>query len=289
MSRGNANLPSIYPCFDDVKLNLFFEKSKNLDKKNPNFSVYNFSLFLRITAMLLFSSNIKYLRKQKKVTQLDIANAVGVSDNAISNYENGKFFPTADILVKLCEYLNVSPDDLLLKDLASGVEAEVFESAQFEKGNNVLVPLSAQEEYVGKWSKKFIRELTYVNVPGVEGEARTFEVSGNGMNPILLQGDFAACTASSLAEVQSGKIYAIVTSQKIHWGYIQVQHERLQCIPANTDEHEAYFIPETDVREVWEVQRRITGHLVEPALSMEGRLRTVEEWLKSKFSDEMLR
>lgn len=239
--------------------------------------------------MLLLSSNIKYLRKERKVSQQEIGDAIGVSYNAVSNYENGKFFPGADVLVKLCAYFNISADDLLLKDLASGAETEVFESAQFEKGNNVLVPLSAQEEYVGKWSKKFIRELTYVNVPGVEGDARTFEVSGNGMNPILLQGDFAACTVSSPAQVQSGKIYAIVTSQKIHWGYIQVQHERLQCIPANTDEHEAYFIPETDVREVWEVQRRITGHLVEPALSMEARLRTVEEWLKSKFSDEMLR
>lgn len=239
--------------------------------------------------MLLFSSNIKYLRKQKKVTQLDIANAVGVSDNAISNYENGKFYPTADILVKLCEYLNVSSDDLLLKDLASGVETEVFEPAKIEKGNNVLVPLSAQEEYVGKWSKKFIRELTYVNIPGVEGDARTFEVLGNGMNPILMSGDFAACTVSSLAQVQSGKIYGIVTAQKIHWGYAQVEYQRLRCIPANKDEQEAYYIPETDIREVWEVQKRITGQLVEPALSMEARLRTVEEWLKTKFSTEVLK
>jgi len=240
--------------------------------------------------MLLLASNIKYLRKKNNgMTQAELGAAVGLSDNAISTYEKGKFFPTADVLVKICEYFNVSSDDLLLKDLASGVETEVFESAKIEKGNNVLVPLSAQEEYVGKWSKKFIRELTYVNIPGVEGDARTFEVLGNGMNPILMSGDFAACTVSSLAQVQSGKIYGIVTAQKIHWGYAQAEYQRLRCIPANKDEQEAYYIPETDIREVWEVQKRITGQLVEPALSMEARLRTVEEWLKTKFSTEVLK
>lgn len=237
--------------------------------------------------MLLLASNIKYLRKKNNgMTQAELGAAVGLSDNAISTYEKGKFFPTADVLVKICEYFNVSADDLLLKDLASGVETEVFESAQFEKGNNVLVPLSAQEEYVGKWSKKFIRELTYVNVPGVEGEARTFEVVENTMTPNLMPGEYVACVASSLSEIQSGRVYVIV-SDRINIAYVQVEKDRVLCTPANRDEFEPYRIPNSAIREIWEAKAKVTDRITDPFAGGYNpkRLIDLEEFLKGKFPD----
>ena len=236
--------------------------------------------------MLLLGQNIKFLRKERKLTQNDVATVAGVHFNAISNYENGKFYPTADVLIKICEFFGVSADDILLKDLASGIESDVFEPAKIEKGNNVLVPIEAQSEYVGKWSKKFIRELSYVNIPGITGEARTFQVVGNAMNPLLMDGDYVACTASSVKEVQTGRVYVIV-SEQIQIGYVQVEQDRLVYIPNNRDEFQPYRIPNSAIREVWEARAKITDRVLDPLAGgySPSRLRELENFLMGKFPD----
>jgi transcriptional regulator with XRE-family HTH domain len=248
--------------------------------------------------MLLLSSNVKYLRKARKVTLLDVGDAVGVSHNAISNYENGKFFPTADVLVKMCEYFNVSADDLLLKDLASGVESNVFEQiSTTEVSNNVWIVAEEQVQYARKWGKKYARDLTYASIPEIEGEARTFEVWGNSMNPILLNGDYVVCTPCSLAEVSAGQIYAIVVGESltdahpVKITYAQVEHGRVMCIPANGWEFTTYYLDAADVKEVWKAEMRITRNLSDPRQTWDiaQRLAVLEEWVNAKFPDEKLR
>ncbi len=244
--------------------------------------------------MLLLASNIKYLRKTKKVTLQDLGESVGVSHNAISNYENGKFFPTADVLVKICEFFDISADDFLLKDLSGGVEPAVFEPADLpseEQGSNILVPVDEQSRYMGRRGKKYVRELTYVKIPNIEGDARTFEVSGNFMNPVLMAGDFVACIPSSLGEIKTGQIYVIVSNQ-INMGYFQSEQDRVLCIPGNKEEFEPFHIPANDIREVWEARVRLTNQISDPRLlygNVERRMKVIEEFFKDKFSDIVLK
>ena len=249
--------------------------------------------------MLLLASNIKHLRKKNNgITQGELGIAVGLSDNAISTYEKGKFFPTADILAKICEYFNVSADDLLFKDLASGVESNVFEQVHSERpSNNVWIVAEEQAEYAGKWGKKFARDLTYASIPGIDGEARTFEVYGNSMNPILYNGDYVVCTPCTLAEVKTGQIYAIVVggsltdAHPVKITYAHVEHGRVQCIPANGKEFTTYYLDAEEVKEVWRAEIRLTRNLSDPrqAWDMEQRLAAVEEWIRFKFPDEKLK
>lgn len=66
---------------------------------------------------------IKYLRGI--MPQEQCAKDLGISRGALSFYENGERKPDAEILVRMCEYFNVSADYLLgLSDVAS-VEADV--------------------------------------------------------------------------------------------------------------------------------------------------------------------
>jgi len=53
------------------------------------------------------------LRKEKNMTQQELADKVGVTDRAISNWENGRRLPDYSILIKLCEELNISINELL--------------------------------------------------------------------------------------------------------------------------------------------------------------------------------
>lgn len=56
---------------------------------------------------------IAELRKEKKMTQIDLANKLGITDRAISKWENGRGMPDLSLLTSLCEILDVSINELL--------------------------------------------------------------------------------------------------------------------------------------------------------------------------------
>lgn len=60
-------------------------------------------------------SRLKELRKNAKLTQVDLANFLGVTTPTYSRYESGFFKLDAYILCKLAEYYNVSIDYILLR------------------------------------------------------------------------------------------------------------------------------------------------------------------------------
>ena len=58
-------------------------------------------------------NNIKKLRSKRKITQVELASVIKVKQETISAYESGKAQPSADILIKIANYLNTSCDYLL--------------------------------------------------------------------------------------------------------------------------------------------------------------------------------
>ncbi len=56
---------------------------------------------------------ISKLRKDKKMTQQELADKIGVTDRAISNWENGRRLPEYSILKILCKELGVTINELL--------------------------------------------------------------------------------------------------------------------------------------------------------------------------------
>lgn len=56
---------------------------------------------------------ISQLRKEKKMTQIDLASKLGITDRAISKWENGRGMPDLSLLMPLCEILDVSINELL--------------------------------------------------------------------------------------------------------------------------------------------------------------------------------
>lgn len=58
-------------------------------------------------------SFIQLSRKEKELTQKDLAEQIGVSDKTISKWENGNSVPDTAILNSLCEALDISVNELL--------------------------------------------------------------------------------------------------------------------------------------------------------------------------------
>ena len=52
-------------------------------------------------------------RKEKKITQEELAERLGVSDRAVSNWENGKNMPDLSLFKPLCKELGITINDLM--------------------------------------------------------------------------------------------------------------------------------------------------------------------------------
>lgn len=56
---------------------------------------------------------LKSLRLEKKLTQKQVADRIGLAISAVSSYESGTRYPSYDVLVKLARIFHVSTDYLL--------------------------------------------------------------------------------------------------------------------------------------------------------------------------------
>ena len=63
--------------------------------------------------MQYFGMKLKALRQERGVTQKEQAEAMGLATATISSYETGGNYPSADVLIRLCRYFQVSSDYLL--------------------------------------------------------------------------------------------------------------------------------------------------------------------------------
>jgi transcriptional regulator with XRE-family HTH domain len=63
---------------------------------------------------MTFGEALKQIRRDKEVSQRELAERVGVDFSYISKIENDRMPPpAADTIEEICEALDVSPDDLL--------------------------------------------------------------------------------------------------------------------------------------------------------------------------------
>ena len=56
---------------------------------------------------------LKSLRTDKKMTQKQVADRIGLAISAVSSYESGTRYPSYDVLVRLAHIFRVSTDYLL--------------------------------------------------------------------------------------------------------------------------------------------------------------------------------
>ena len=68
-------------------------------------------------------------RKRKKLTQRQLAEALGVTDRSVSNWENGVCLPDASLYHSLCELLQISIEEFFAGDfLPEGQEQNAADS-----------------------------------------------------------------------------------------------------------------------------------------------------------------
>ena len=100
----------------------------------------------------MLGKNLKYYRLKNNMTKKALADAIGVTPMAITNYENGDRNPNMDTLKSLANALNIKVTDFLAN---TGGELQ-FSHGKFRKGSKLGVMnqeyiREAVEEYFGRF------------------------------------------------------------------------------------------------------------------------------------------
>ena len=109
------------------------------------------------------------LRKEKNMTQQELADKLGVTDRAISHWENGRRLPDYSLLPSLCETLSISINELFRGEKIS---KEDYKKKADENLMNALENSSftLQEKityYKKKWIKEHISTMVFASISWV--------------------------------------------------------------------------------------------------------------------------
>lgn len=72
----------------------------------------------------MLSKRLKELREERKLTQAELAEEIGIGRASVSNYEKEERVPDADVIIKLADFLEVTTDYLLGKSEFKRFEQE---------------------------------------------------------------------------------------------------------------------------------------------------------------------
>jgi transcriptional regulator with XRE-family HTH domain len=238
---------------------------------------------------MYLSTNIKFLRKRKRLTQSGLGELLGINRSGVNNYENGSAVPPVQVLIALSDLFHISIDTLLRINLSKLRESQLYliehGSDVFVKGNELrvltttvdsrnrdnieLVSIRAKAGYTtGYFDPEFIAGLPVFQLPFLSKEKkyRTFQVSGDSMPPIPDKSWVTGEYVQDLNDIIDGGLYIVLT---LNEGIVlkKVKNElktkgTLRMISTNP-EYAPYDLPLSEVREVWKFVHYITSEVPE--------------------------
>ena len=102
-----------------------------------------------------FKDRLKQIRTEKKLSQVKLAELVGVHVTNISRYERGENKPTAQVLTKLGDALGISGDYLMAGDIEDMANDAISDRELFNQFKKVT-ELSKEQQFI-------IKEFLVVN------------------------------------------------------------------------------------------------------------------------------
>ena len=253
------------------------------------------------TARIFFHSNIRFLRKRKKLTQEDIAQALGLLRSKLQPLETGAVKnPSIEDVIKFSEYFKISVDSLLKVDLSKLSELKLRE---LEAGNDVYmtgtnirvlaitvnndnrenveyVPVKAKAGYrSGYADPEFLATLPRFSMPNLpQGTHRIFPISGDSMLPIPDGSDVTTHYAEDWKNIKPSTpcIVILKGDQDFVFKMVTVMQDELLLKSLNTA-YEPYTVPVSEVLEIWQFHSYQTREFPESQTDLQSLTRAVRD------------
>ncbi len=226
--------------------------------------------------MPAINENIRFIRKQLKLTQDQFGQQLGIKRSLVGAYEEGRAEPRLELLHKMASMAGLPVDALISTDLNKS-EGSVHEKKDFTRGKEVLVvsmdsnkrdnielvPQKAAAGYMNGYADAdYIKELPKFNLPNLStGTYRAFEISGDSMLPILPGTIIVGEYVENLSDIKNGKTYILVTSREgvVYKRVFNYLSENGKLFLVSDNRHYTPFqIDAEDVLEAWSAKAYIS-------------------------------
>ncbi len=221
-------------------------------------------------------NRIKQIRKAHNLSQVEMANQLGISQSVISLIESGHSSLSMDLLKKISEKYHVSCDWIIYGD----------ENYVKICPENDFIPLVDEQVAAGYpqalHDSGFLRKLQHYKIPGFEkGTFRIFTVSNDNMEPSICQGDKIICEEFPLtAELKAGLIYVLVHDNDIGIARLMPDKETGKLILQHDNHlYRDEWRAREDIQQLWLVRSKITARLIDQYSGQSARLNRMEKEL----------
>lgn len=214
-------------------------------------------------------TRLKEFRQSLGLYQKDFAEVLGIETSSYTHIEKGKTNLTLEHLMKLAFSHKVDVMWLLFGQeptYAVKLNLRTFEDI------NIQVPAALHADYAKYWPQDQVRSRTRaVQIPGIDNAARTIEISGDSMAPVLENGDWVVATElEDEDKINPSQVYVVVGSDAgLVISYVKKYGEGLLCIPANAA-YQNQLVTYTDLKEIWQVEYRLTRNLLPLRFTLDG-------------------
>lgn len=231
--------------------------------------------------MASIANNLKFLRKQKGLTQQEFADEMEIKRASVGAYEEGRAEPKYELLDKIARFYELTMDELVNET----IDAE-WKPSPRSNGNNVrvlsitvdredrenieLVPVKASAGYLnGYGDPEYVAELPKFSLPMfTQGTFRAFEIQGDSMLPLPHGSFIIGEYVEDWNSIKAGQTYVIVSKNEgvvyKRIGQKYKEEKGLQLVSDNRI-YDPYWIPANDVLEVWKAKAFISTQLPEPS------------------------
>lgn len=94
------------------------------------------------------NENIAFFRKKRGITQEELANALGVTNQAVSKWESGKCAPDIQLLPDIAEYFNISIDELFGLSVNSDISTKIQSSKETSSKLDAAIDIASKKGYI---------------------------------------------------------------------------------------------------------------------------------------------
>lgn len=178
-----------------------------------------------------FSSNLKHLRTQKGLEQLELAHMLGrKSSSSISEWEKGTYTPKSGILSDIARIFNVSLEELMNSDLTK--PNNIKKTSPQTVRIPILGTIACGDPIIAEENINGYRYESPDNLPS--GDLYYLEASGDSMEPTIPNGSYVLIREQS--EVEYGEIAAVLVNGESEATLKKVvrQGETVMLVPINS-------------------------------------------------------
>lgn len=185
---------------------------------------------------------IRYLRESHGLSQTELGEIAGVSDKAVSTWENNLKFPRMDPIERMANYFGISKSDIIEGTVVPGIH-DKKNSTRIPVVGSVAagIPTEAVEDIVD-WEE-------IPNAMAQRGDYIGLKVKGKSMEPRFIEGDTVIVRRQP--DVESGEIAIVfVNGDEATMKKVLKQPNGITLIAFNPAVYEPHFYSNEQIEEL---------------------------------------